>query len=75
MFSANAVSELEAVKQFANKKDQGLINDVGLNTRVQEFLRAHSNAKIALEKDEALKQTSLTTAGEILVHPIKLEHH
>ena len=75
VFSGNSIPELEAVKQFANKKDQGVISDVGLHTRVQEFIRAHSNAKVALEKDEELKQTSLTIKGDILVHPIKLEHH
>jgi hypothetical protein len=75
IFSADAVSELEAVKQFANLKDKGLIKDAGLNARVQEFLRAHSSAKAKLEKDDELKQTSLTVAGSVLVHPIKLEHH
>ncbi len=75
VFSANAVPELEAVKQFANRKDRGLINNAGLNTRVQEFLRGHSDAKATLEKDEELKQTSLRIAGPVLVHAIKLEHH
>src|SRR3979409_2599757 len=31
IFSADVVPELEAVKQFANTKDQGLIKDPGLN--------------------------------------------
>ena len=75
VFSANAVPELEAVKQFANPKDQGLIKDAGLNTRVQEFLSANSGAKATIEKDDELKQTSLNSAGPVLVHAIKLEHH
>ncbi len=75
VFSANAVPELEAVKQFANRKDQGLIKDAGLNARVQEFLRAHSGAKATLEKDDELKQTSLKIPGTVLVHAIKFEHH
>ena len=75
VFSANAVPELEAVKQFANPKDRGLINDAGLSAHVQEFLRAHSGAKATLEKDDELKQTSLRIAGSVLVHVIKLEHH
>jgi serine/threonine protein kinase len=75
VFGANAVPDLEAVKQFANPKDQGLIKDAGLNARVQEFLKAHSVAKATLEKDDELKQTSLRIAGDVLVHPIKLEHH
>jgi serine/threonine protein kinase len=75
VFSANAVPELEAVKQFATRKEQGLIKDAALNARVQEFLRAHSGAKATVEKDDELKQTSLSIAGPVLVHAIKLEHH
>jgi serine/threonine protein kinase len=75
VFCANAVPELEAVKQFANKKDQGLIKDAGLNARVQGFLKAHSGATATIEKDDELKQTSLRIAGDVLVHAIKLEHH
>src|SRR5207249_4141776 len=75
IFSANPVLELEAVKQFANLKDHGLIKDAALNARVQEFLKAHSNASATLEKDDELKQTSLKIPGAMLVHAIKLEHH
>ncbi len=73
VFSASAESELEAVKQFANAKDQGLIKDAGLNTRVQEFLRAHSGTKATIEKDD--EQTSVRIPGTVLVQAIKLEHH
>ncbi|MDX6559611.1 MAG: eukaryotic-like serine/threonine-protein kinase [Blastocatellia bacterium] len=75
VFSANAIPELEAVKQFANPKDQGLIKDAGLNARVQEFLRANAGAKAMVEKDDELKQTSLKIPGTVLVHVIRLEHH
>lgn len=75
VFGAEAIPELEAVKQFANPKDRGLINNAGLNARVQEFLRANSPAKPTLEKDDELKQTSLRIPAPVLVHAIKLEHH
>lgn len=75
VFSANAVPELEAVKQFANPKDRGLVKDAGLNARVHEFLKAGAGARVELQKDDQLKQTSLTVADAILVHPVKLEHH
>jgi serine/threonine protein kinase len=75
VFSADAVSELEAVKQFANQKYMGLIKDAGLNSRVQEFFTAHSAAKATVTKDDELKQTSLSVAGPVLIHAIKLEHH
>jgi hypothetical protein len=75
VFSATPVPDLEAVKQFANQKDQGLISDPGLNVRVQEFLKAHSSGKEMLEKDDELKKTSLRITEPVLVHAIKLEHH
>jgi serine/threonine protein kinase len=75
IFSATAVPELEAVKQFANAKDQGLIKDAGLNASLQEFIRAHAVAKTTIEKDDELKQTSLRIPGTLLVQAIKLEHH
>jgi serine/threonine protein kinase len=73
VFSASSVPEFEAVKQFANPKDQGLIKDAGLNARVQEFLRAHSGETATSKKDD--NQTSLSIPGAVLVHAIKLEHH
>lgn len=75
VFSVDPVPEMEAVRQFANPKDQGIIKDAGLKAGVQEFLRAHSGAKTMLEKDDELKETSLRIAGTVLVHAIKLEHH
>jgi len=75
VFSVDPVPEMEAVRQFANPKDQGIIKDAGLKAGVQEFLRAHAGAKTMLEKDDELKQTSLSIAGSVLVHAIRLEHH
>ncbi len=75
IFSAGAVPELEATKQFANPKDHGLIKDAGLKDKVYEFLRTHSGPKPAVEKGDELKQTSLSIAGSVLVHAIRLEHH
>src|SRR5258706_297749 len=70
---ADAVPELEPLKQFANSKDQGLIKDHGLNARAEEFIRAHSGEKATIEKDD--EQTILKIPGTALVHAIKLEHH
>jgi len=75
IFSANSLPELDAVRQFANRKDQGLVKDAGLSDKVYEFLRTHSGAKPAIEKNDELKQTSLAIAGPVLVHAIRLEHH
>lgn len=75
VFAADAVPELEAVKQFANLKDRGEIKDAALKSRVLEFIRAHSAAKPTLLREDELKQTSLRIAAPVLVHSIKLEHH
>jgi serine/threonine protein kinase len=75
VFAADAVPELEAVKQFANLKDRGEIKDAALSARVLEFITAHSTATPTLVKEDELKQTTLRMAGPVLVHAIKLEHH
>jgi serine/threonine protein kinase len=75
IFSEKAVPELEAVKQFANPKDQGLIKDPSLQARVEEFLKGNSAGKPTVEKNDELKETSLKIAAPILVHLIRLEHH
>jgi serine/threonine protein kinase len=75
IFSGKEVPELEAVKQFANPKDQGLIKDPSLRTRVEEFLKGNSAGKPTVEKNDELKETSLKIAAPILVQLIRLEHH
>jgi len=75
VWAAKDVPELEAVKGFANAKDLGVIGSPGLRTAVNEFLKAHSTAKPAVERDEDKKETIIKADGEILVHVIKLEHH
>jgi serine/threonine protein kinase len=75
VFCADAIPELEAVRRFANRKDQGLISDAVLQASVREFLRAQSGVRTTVEKNDELQETSLKIAGSILVHVIKLEHH
>jgi serine/threonine protein kinase len=73
VFAEDPIPELEAVKTFVNRKDKGLITDLGQNKLVQNFLGSHSDAKLAYEKSETL--TTLKSPGKILVYAIKLEHH
>ena len=75
VWSEKDVPALEAVKGFANPKDQGVIVSPGLRSAVNEFLKVHSTSKPAVERDEDKKETILKADGEILVHVIKLEHH
>ena len=73
VFSENAVPELEALKQFANRQTKGLITDVSQNKNVQNFLTNSTLPKSGAEKGETL--TTVKAAGKLLVYTIKLEHH
>ena len=75
VWSADSVSELEAVKAFANTKHRGAIGDAGLNNAVKEFLKLHSISKPVLERDDDKKVARVSADGAILVHVINLEHH
>ncbi|HEY7546154.1 MAG TPA: DUF4384 domain-containing protein, partial [Blastocatellia bacterium] len=74
VWSANAVSELEAVKQWANPKDKGEIKDAAQVAALREFL-SNNSTSASVEKDEERKQTVVKSKGERLVKLIKLEHH
>lgn len=73
VFSEAAVPELEAVKQFANRKTKGLITDVTLNKTVQSFFNNPSLPKSGAEKGETL--TTVKATGKLLVYAVRLEHH
>ena len=73
IFSADAVPELEAVKQFANPKTKGLVTDAAKNRAVRNFLDTASVSKTTAAKGDTL--TTLKAAGKLLIYPIRLEHH
>jgi serine/threonine protein kinase len=73
VFSKDVVPELEATKQFANRRTAGLITDPSQNEVVQNFIKTHSGRKPDVEKGDTL--TTLKAPGKLLVYPIKLEHH
>jgi serine/threonine protein kinase len=73
VFSEEAVPELEAVKEFANRKTRGLITDAARNQAVQNFLATHSTPKSNAEKGNT--QTAVKMLGKLLVYAVKLEHH
>jgi serine/threonine protein kinase len=73
VFSKDAVPELEATKQFANRRTAGLITDPSQNKVVQNFFKAHSGTKTDVQKGETL--TTLKAPGNVLLHAIRLEHH
>jgi serine/threonine protein kinase len=73
VFSANAIRELEGLREFAGTRTGGLITDPARNQAVQNFLTTNSTHKPAAEKGQA--ETTVKSPGNLLVYPVKLEHH
>lgn len=74
VFSATAVPELEPVRLFANRVNQGLITDQALRDAVQAFLQTHSGRKPTAERHKERKETTLEVPGDLMLHLINLEH-
>ena len=75
VWAEGEVPELEAVKGFANRKDQGVIGNPSLRAAVHEFLKAHSTPAPSVARDGEKKDTRVRANREILAHAIRLEHH
>ncbi len=75
VWADRAVDEIEAVKQFSNARDKGLVGDAGLRAGVDAFLKSHSPAATSVERSEATAEATLRGRGDILVHVIRLSHH
>lgn len=75
VFSANSIPELEALKRFANKKDQGMISDNDSDRAAKKFLHDNSIPKPVPEKSDDLKLTSIRNSASVFVYPIKLAHN
>ena len=73
VFAADAVPELETLKQFANPRTKGLITDLDQNKALQSFLAANTSPQTVSEKGETL--TKVKSPGRVLVYAIRLEHH
>lgn len=73
VFSSDAVPELEAVKEFAGTRTRGLVTDPVRNTAIQSFIKTHSTETPTAEKGD--RQTTVKATGNVLVYPLKLEHH
>jgi hypothetical protein len=74
VWSAQPVSELEAVKGVVNPTDKSLISDPAQLNAMREFLRRHSQSNPETETDKIKKQTSVSGRGDVLVHTVELEH-
>jgi tRNA A-37 threonylcarbamoyl transferase component Bud32 len=74
VWSERVVPELEAVRSWANSKDQGAIRDLAQRVSVLRYLAPFSAIRPEVERDEALKQTKLRGQGGTLAWVMKLEH-
>jgi serine/threonine protein kinase len=75
VWSERVVPELEAVKGWANPKDQGTVRDPKQRAVLSHYLAALSTIKTEVERDEVSKRTELKGKGETLIWGMKLEHH
>jgi len=74
VFCQKAISDLEPIRGFVNDETKGLLTDSSVRDRVQQFLRSHSTDKPTVEQNAEQRQTRITSASDILVHAIDLEH-
>ena len=72
---AKPISELEAVKRWANPEDKGEIKDLAQVNALREFITRHSDEAITVEKEDAKLQTILHAKSDLLIRLVRLEHH
>ena len=73
VFSEHALADLDRTKDFASTRTRGLITDANLNRVINGFLISHAPDQVTVERGE--KHTILKTTQNVLVYPIRLEHH
>lgn len=75
VWAAEAVPELEAVKEVVNEKDKGAIRNERQSNAVRDFLSKNSSSSPDVETDKVKKETTVKGKGAVLVNFIELEHH
>lgn len=75
IWSAEAVSELEAVKNLVNPRDLGMIRDKTKSTAVQDFLRLHKDKKIMVKESDDKKNITIESDNNITVTSSELRHN
>ncbi|HKQ79521.1 MAG TPA: serine/threonine-protein kinase [Blastocatellia bacterium] len=73
IWSADAVSELEAVKGAFNPTDKGVIRSQGQLDAIRELLSKHSQVKPEIKTDKVNSRTEVKGRAESLVHLVELE--
>jgi len=74
IWSASPVPPLEAAKDAAFKDPEGAIKDAATTDNLKQFLSKHSEPHPDTVKDTALRQTTVSRGGDVLVKLVELEH-
>jgi serine/threonine protein kinase len=75
IWSASALPDIEALKQWSNPKDRGEIKSADQVKALEGFLRVNGSDKPEVVRDDENKTTTLKGTGSLLVYPVRLEHH
>lgn len=75
VWSASAIDELDALKQWANRQDQGEIKDPRDVDSLRRFLTRHVSPAPDKQQNDDATQTLLKAQGDILVKLVTLEHY
>lgn len=74
IWSAAAITELEALKKWANPTDRGAVRDAGQARAIAAMLSKYATSQASTKVDERNQMTVLTAAGEVLARRIDLDH-
>ena len=74
IWSTSPLTQMEAAKDAAFKDPEGEIRDAVITDGLKQFLITHSEPKPETVKDTALRQTTVSRGGDVLVKLVELEH-
>jgi hypothetical protein len=74
IWSASPISQLEAARDAAFKREEGALTNAATVRSIKEFLTIHTDPNAQLVKDKIKQQTDVRTNGELLVTRLDLEH-
>lgn len=75
VWSEKPVTELEALKDLVNMKDEGVVSNPEQVNSVRTFLTSHLAKNAEVVTDKATKRTNVSARGDMLVYLSELEHH
>jgi hypothetical protein len=75
IYAAKELSDIEPIREFANPKTRGLIDNASVRDKVTAFLKEHVESRPLVEQSDEKKETTLRVRGDVLVYPLSLEHY